>query len=145
MKVLILCTGNSCRSQMAERFFKYYLNEKGTIRAAAEVHSAGIEPTGINPYTVRVMREAGLDLSGQESKSLELFINEEFDYIITVCDHAAAKCPVFPGEGVRLHWPFEDPADATGTEEEILKKFRKVRDEIETRVKNWLRQNPKSR
>jgi len=129
MKVLVLCTGNSCRSQMAEGFLKYYLNKKGLTEAANNVHSAGTNPTEVNPYAVRVMKEAGIDLSGHKSKSLQRFINDEFNYIITVCDKAAEQCPVFP---------LEDPAKATGTEEEILDKFRKVRDKIETRVKYWL-------
>jgi len=138
MKVLVLCTGNSCRSQMAEGFLKYYLNKKGLTEAANNVHSAGTNPTEVNPYAVRVMKEAGIDLSGHKSKSLQRFINDEFNYIITVCDNAAEQCPVFPGEGFRFHWPLEDPAKATGTEEEILDQFRKVRDKIETRVKYWL-------
>ena len=138
MKILVLCTGNSCRSQMAEGYLRHYLNEKGLTEAANNVRSAGTHPTEVNPYAVKVMKEAGIDISGHKSKSLQKYINDEFNYIITVCDQAAEQCPTFPGEGLRFHWPFEDPADATGTEEEILHKFRKVRDEIETRVKYWM-------
>lgn len=145
MKILVLCTGNSCRSQMAEGFLRYYLNKKGLTGAACNVRSAGTEPSGLNPYAVKVMQETGVDISGQASKSVRQFTDQTFDYIITVCDHAADNCPVFPGEGIRFHWPFEDPAGAAGTEEEILIKFRRVRDEIETRIRHWLMLEPELR
>lgn len=132
-KVLFLCTGNSARSQMAEAFLRKYGEER------YEVFSAGLEPKGIHPYTVRVMDEAGLDLSEQRSKDLKEFLGKiHFGYLITVCGHADANCPVFPGMGKRLHWPFDDPAAVRGSEAEILEKFREVRDQIEERVIAWL-------
>lgn len=138
MKILVLCTGNSCRSQMAEGFFRHYLIKKGLTQAAAAIRSAGLKPGGVNPHAIEVMAEMGIDISKHHSKNLNLFINEKFDYIITVCDNAAENCPAFPGDGLRFHWSFEDPAGAKGTEEEILDQFRRVRDEIDNRIKNWL-------
>lgn len=138
MKILVLCTGNSCRSQMAEGLFRKYLQERGLIDAAAAVRSAGLEPSRVNPYAIQVMEEIGIDISRHTSKHLDRFINEEFDYIITVCDNAAEKCPVFPGDGLRFHWPFDDPAKATGSEENILNEFRRVRDEIAEKISHWL-------
>ena len=132
IRVLFLCTGNSCRSQMAEAFLRKYASDR------FEVFSAGLEPKGINPYTIRVMEEIGIDMSAHRSKSLLEYMGKvHFGYLITVCDRAEQKCPVFPGMGVRLHWPFEDPARLEGTEEEKLAKFRQVRDQIEAKVKEW--------
>ena len=124
-KILILCTGNSCRSQMAEGFLKSFDSE-------LEVYSAGTKPAEkINPKAVQVMKEIGIDISNNYPKDVEQFINQSFDYVITVCDNAKETCPVFIGKvGKQIHIGFEDPADATGTEEEILSVFRKVRDEI---------------
>jgi len=124
-KILILCTGNSCRSQMAEGFLKSFDLE-------LEVYSAGTKPAEkINPKAVQVMKEIGIDISNNYPKDVEQFINQSFDYVITVCDNAKETCPVFIGKvGKQIHIGFEDPADATGTEEEILTVFRKVRDEI---------------
>ncbi|MEJ5305062.1 MAG: arsenate reductase ArsC [Ignavibacteria bacterium] len=124
-KILILCTGNSCRSQMAEGFLKSFDSE-------LEVYSAGTKPADkVNPKAVAVMKEIGIDISQNYPKDVEQFINESFDYVITVCDNAKETCPVFMGKvGKQLHIGFEDPAEATGTEEEILAVFRKVRDEI---------------
>lgn len=124
-KILILCTGNSCRSQMAEGFLKSFDSE-------LEVYSAGTKPADkVNPKAVTVMNEIGIDISQNYPKDVEQFINESFDYVITVCDNAKETCPVFMGKvGKQLHIGFEDPAEATGTEEEILAVFRKVRDEI---------------
>ena len=138
-RILVLCTGNSCRSQMAEGFFRRRLEEAGFREAT--VRSAGLEPHGLNPRAVIVMKEAGIDISGQRSTSLEEYLSDEFDFVITVCDNAAEHCPVFPGKGERLHWPFEDPAGATGSESEILDKFREVRDLIDARIKNWVAVN----
>jgi arsenate reductase (thioredoxin) len=132
IRILVLCTGNSCRSQMAEGLFRQY--GQGRI----EVCSAGLEPKGVNPRAIRVMREIGIDISGHQSRHLREFLSEQFDYVITVCDNAAQNCPRFPGEGVKLHWPFDDPAEATGTEEAILDEFRRVRNEIGAKVKEWL-------
>ena len=124
-KILILCTGNSCRSQMAEGFLKSFYSE-------LEVHSAGTNPSiQVHPKAIQVMKEVGIDLSKNHPKMVDQFLNDSFDYVITVCDNAKETCPVFIGKvGKQLHIGFEDPADATGTEEEILSVFRKVRDEI---------------
>ena len=124
-KILILCTGNSCRSQMAEGFLKSFDSE-------LEIYSAGTNPsTHVHPKAIQVMKEVGIDLSKNYPKMVDQFLNDSFDYVITVCDNAKETCPVFVGKVKhRLHMGFEDPADATGTEEEILPVFRKVRDEI---------------
>jgi arsenate reductase len=132
-RVLFLCTGNSARSQMAEAFLRKQAGER------FEVYSAGLEPTEINPYTLRVMQEAGVEMSGQRSKSLQEYIGKlHFGYLITVCSNAEQKCPIFPGMGVRLHWPFEDPAAFEGTDEAKMEMFRQVRDQIEARVASWV-------
>ena len=124
-KILVLCTGNSCRSQMAEEFLKSFDSE-------LEVYSAGTKPSNqVHPKAIQVMKEVGIDLSKNYPKMVDKFLTESFDYVITVCDNAKETCPVFVGKVTnRLHMGFEDPADATGTEEEILHVFRKVRDEI---------------
>lgn len=133
-KVLFLCTGNSARSQMAEALLRKYAGD------VLEVHSAGLEPRGVNPLTVQVMQEAGIDVSHQQSKGIETYLGKAlFQYLITVCDDADQNCPtVWPGVNTRLHWPFEDPAKFAGTEEEKLAKFREVRDLIEQRIKTWV-------
>jgi len=133
-KVLFLCTGNSARSQMAEAFLRKYGDDR------FDAYSAGLEPEGINPYTVRVMGEVGLTLDGQFSKSLTEYMGKvHFGYMITVCADAEEKCPsVFPGMDQRLHWGFEDPAAFVGSEDETMAKFREVRDQIDTRVREWL-------
>ncbi|HHJ50800.1 MAG TPA: arsenate reductase ArsC [Phaeodactylibacter sp.] len=125
MKILILCTGNSCRSQMAEGFLKAFDEQ-------LQVYSAGTEPgEEVNPYAIKVMQELGVDLSHNYPKSVDEFLGEEFDYVITVCDGAKEHCPAFTGKvRHRLHIGFEDPADARGTEEEITNTFRRIRDEI---------------
>ena len=133
-RVLILCTGNSARSQMAEGLLRH---ESG---GRWEVHSAGTHPTTVRPEAVAVMNELGIDISRQWSKSVDEFAGREFDFVITVCDHANAVCPVFPGNTRRLHWPFEDPAAVTGTEEAKLEAFRLVRDQIEARVREFVRE-----
>jgi len=132
-KVLFLCTGNSARSQMAEALLRKYAG------AEFEVYSAGLEPKGIHPSTVRVLDELGIDTSAQASKPLSQYAGKvNFDYLITVCSNADQKCPYFPGMGVRLHWPFDDPAAFEGTEAERLAKFREVRDQIDERVRSWV-------
>jgi len=132
-RVLFLCTGNSARSQMAEAFLRKHAGDR------FEVHSAGLEPKGIHPLTRQVMEEVGLPLDGQRSKSLdEYFMKVQIGYLITVCSNAETRCPTMPGVGVRLYWPFEDPAAFEGTEEERLAKFRQVRDQIEARILAWL-------
>lgn len=133
-RVLFLCTGNSARSQMAEAFLRKHGGDR------FEAHSAGLEPKGINPYTRQVLEEAGMDLAGHSSKDLDAYLGKlHFGYLITVCGNAEARCPVFPGMGVRLHWPFEDPAAFEGSDAEKLAKFRSVRDQIEARILAWLK------
>ncbi len=124
-KILILCTGNSCRSQMAEGFLKSFDSE-------LEVFSAGTKPSSqVHPKAIRVMKEVGIDLSKNYPKHSDQFINDRLDFVITVCDNAKESCPVFLGKvGKQLHIGFEDPAEVTGTEEEILSVFRRIRDEI---------------
>lgn len=133
-RVLFLCTGNSARSQMAEAFLRRYGNGQ------FEVHSAGLEPKGVHPLTIRVLDEAGIDISGHTSKGLETYLGKTlFQTLITVCDDADKNCPtVWPGVINRLHWSFEDPAKFEGTEKERLAKFREVRDQIETKIKEWV-------
>jgi arsenate reductase len=125
VSILILCTGNSCRSQMAEGFLK-------SFDPTLIVTSAGTFPARqVHPLTVRVMKEAGIDLSGHRPKSVDEFLEQSFDYVITVCDDAKETCPVFTGRvGERLHRRFDDPSRVTGTEDEILSEFRRVREEI---------------
>lgn len=132
-KVLFLCTGNSARSQMAEAFLRLVAGER------FEVHSAGLEPSVVNPHTIRVMEEIGVDMSAHRSKSLEDYLGKvHFAYLITVCSRAEEKCPLFPGMGVRLHWPFDDPATETGSDEDKLAKFRQVREEIRVKIMAWV-------
>ncbi len=114
IRILVLCTGNSCRSQIAEGFFRQLGGDR------IEVYSAGLEPKGVNPRAVQVMSEVGVDISRQSSDHVSKYLGQSFDYVITVCDNAAANCPSFPGEGARLHWPFKDPAEATGSEDQIM-------------------------
>ncbi len=132
-KVLFLCSGNSARSQMAEALLRKYAGDK------FGVYSAGIRPIGIIPYTRRVMEEIGISIEGHHSKHVDKYIGKiDFDCLITVCASAEDQCPVFPGAGERIHWDLEDPAAQKGTEEKNLQKFRKVRDQINKRVKEWL-------
>jgi arsenate reductase len=125
MKILVLCTGNSCRSQMAQGFLKSFDKD-------IEVRSAGTDPaSSVSSKAVEVMKEAGIDISNHTPKSVDEFLNEQWDYIITVCDKAKENCPVFIGKVKnRLHMGFEDPAGFTGTEEEVMREFRRVRDQI---------------
>ncbi|MEX2146764.1 MAG: arsenate reductase ArsC [Candidatus Rokuibacteriota bacterium] len=131
-RVLILCTHNSSRSQMAE----------GLLRAAAggdiEVESAGTEATRVHPLAIAAMAERGIDITGHTSKTLDRFVDQPWDDVITVCDSAHETCPVFPKAGRRIHWSFEDPSKATGSEEAKLAVFRRIREEIDARFKAWL-------
>ena len=129
IRVLILCTGNSARSQMAEGLLRHDGGER------FEVHSAGTVPSFVRPQAIEAMREIGIDISGHRSKSVDEFAGQEFDYVITVCDNANANCPVFPGKTKRIHWSFDDPAEALGTEEEKLAVFRRVRNEIAEKLR----------
>ncbi len=130
--MLILCTGNSARSQMAEGLLR---QDAG---ARFEVFSAGVEPTSVRPRAIEVLRELGVDISGQRSKLVEEFSGEDFDYVITVCDNANERCPVFPGKTKRIHWSFEDPAAAIGDGAAKLAVFRRVRDQIRERLSEWV-------
>lgn len=132
-RVLILCTGNSARSQMAEGLLRH---DSGN---AFEVFSAGVEPSFVRPQAIEVMRELGIDISGQRSKSVDEFLGQKFDSVITVCDNANERCPVFPGKTKRIHWSFDDPAAATGDEAEQLAVFRRVRDEIREKLLQFAR------
>ncbi|MCX7744002.1 MAG: arsenate reductase ArsC [Flavobacteriales bacterium] len=124
--ILILCTGNSCRSQMAHGYLEHFLKDK------AHIYSAGIETHGLNPRAVSIMKEDGVDISHHTSNHVNEYINIPFDYIITVCDHAYEHCPYIPGNAIRIHHSFSDPAKATGTDKEIMEAFRVVRNEIRT-------------
>jgi len=122
--VLFLCTGNSARSQMAEGLMRNFRGDE------FEVFSAGVEPKGVHAKAVEAMREIGVDISWQQSKHVDDLQVKEFDYIITLCDHAAQNCPIFPGRGERMHHGFSDPAAVQGSNHEVLEAFRKVRDEL---------------
>jgi len=132
--ILVLCTGNSARSQMAEGLFRH---EGG---AGYMVESAGTKPTHVRPEAIAVMREIGIDISSHRSKSVDQFAGRPFDYVVTVCDNAREHCPVFPATTQRIHWSFEDPAAVEGTEQERLDAFRRIRDEIHAKVREFFRQ-----
>ncbi|MEZ4521430.1 MAG: arsenate reductase ArsC [Thermomicrobiales bacterium] len=132
IRVLFLCTHNSARSQMAEALLRHHGG--GDV----EVHSAGSEPGQVHPLAVRAMAESGVNISGAESKHLDQFIGQNFDYVITVCDRANETCPVFPGDPKRIHWSFDDPSAAAGLEEERFQAFRDVRNLLNMRLQNWL-------
>lgn len=131
-RILFLCTHNSARSQMAEGFLRHLAGDR------FEVASAGTEATRVHPLAIRAMREVGIDLGPHTSKTLDSLWHRPWDYVITVCDSANERCPLFPGPATRLHWSFDDPSQATGGEEERVAVFRRIRDEIETRLKEWL-------
>jgi len=130
-RVLFVCTENACRSQMAEGLLRH---EAG---AAFEVFSAGTKPTQVRPEAVAVMREAGIDISGHRSKSVDEFEGQDFDFVITVCDNAKQSCPIYPEKTKRIHWSIEDPAAVQGSEEEILAAFRRIRDELRLRLQRF--------
>ena len=130
--VLFLCTGNSCRSQMAEGLLRHLAG------AQFEVASAGVEPAGLNPLAVESMAEIGIDISGHCSKRVDEYAGRPFDWVITVCDAVREACPVFPGAVWRLHWSFEDPAAARGSLEERQLVFRRVRDQIAGRIREFV-------
>jgi len=135
-KVMFLCTANRARSQMAEAFLQKYAGDR------FEVYSAGLEPKEVHPYTKKVMEEIGIDISDQRAKGLNQFLGKvHFGYLITVCSKAEEQCPTFPAVGARLFWPFEDPVTFEGSEEEKLNKFREVRDQIDERIKDWLKED----
>lgn len=131
-RILFLCTGNSCRSQMAEGFAKKMLLKN------MEIFSAGLEPKGVHPMAIKVMQEVGIDISKQESKNISEISLDKINIVITLCGDAAERCPIFPGKVERIHWALEDPAKAKGSEEEIAIVFRKVRDNIKSCIINYL-------
>ena len=133
-RVLVLCTHNSARSQMAEGFLRAIAGD------GVEVASAGTEATRVHPLAIRVMDEVGIDLRGHSSKTLDPFLVEPWDYVVTVCDSASERCPMFPGRAQRIHWSFDDPSAATGSDEERLATFRRVRDQIGTRLRAWAKE-----
>jgi arsenate reductase len=130
--VLFLCTGNSCRSQMAEGWLRRLAGDR------FHAFSAGLQPSFVHPLAIEAMREVEIDISGQRSKDVVTFLGQHFSYIITVCDRARDACPIFPGPSMREHWAVEDPATAAGSHDERMRTFRKVRDEIEARVRGFL-------
>ena len=123
-KVLVLCTGNSCRSQIAEAYLRHFAGEK------AAIYSAGVETHGVNPRAISTMKEDGIDISQHTSNIIDEYVNIDFDFVITVCDNAKERCPYFPTKAKKFHQNFPDPAKATGTEEAILEQFREVRQMI---------------
>ena len=131
--VLILCTGNSARSQMAEGLLRHFGGDK------FDVESAGVISSFVRPLAIEAMKEIGIDISNHRSKSVTEFVNQTFDYVITVCDNAKESCPVFPASAERLHWSFDDPAEATGNEREQLTVFRRVRDEIREKLNDFIK------
>ena len=132
-RVLILCTGNSCRSQMAEGLWRKLGGSEW------EAVSAGADPAGyVHPLAIRAMQEVGVDLADARSKPAGIFADQAFDLVVTVCEHARESCPAFPRAARTLHWPFEDPSDAPGSEPERLAEFRRTRDRIEARIRRFL-------
>jgi len=134
-KVLFLCTGNSCRSQMAEGWLRNLAGDR------FDVVSAGTQPVGLNPYAVTVMQEVNVDISNHVSEPVDPYLEQQFDYVITVCDQAQEACPNFPKASTMLHWSFEDPVKAKGTYEQQMSVFRKIRDEIADRIREFVKKN----
>ncbi|MDB5155815.1 MAG: Protein-tyrosine phosphatase, low molecular weight [Mucilaginibacter sp.] len=130
-KVLVLCTGNSCRSQIAEGYLRHFAGNK------AEIYSAGIETHGVNPKAIEVMKRDGIDLSAHTSNNINEYMDIDFDFVITVCDNAKESCPYFPSNAVKLHHNFPDPAKATGNDEQVMDKFCEVRDLIKEYAKKF--------
>ena len=135
MNILVLCTGNSCRSQLAEGYLRKFAGDK------ANIYSAGIETHGVNPRAIATMKEDGIDISKHTSNNVDEYANIDFDYIITVCDNAKEACPVFPSKAKKFHFNFPDPAKAKGTEEEIMAQFRSVREMIKDYTQNFVKEN----
>jgi len=135
IRILVLCTGNSCRSQIAEGYLKYYAKDK------AEIYSAGVETHGVNPKAITIMQEDGIDISGHTSNTIEEYDTIAFDFVITVCDHAKERCPFVASKAIKMHYNFPDPAKATGTENEILEEFRKVRNSIKDYCRKFIEEH----
>ena len=134
-KVLVLCTGNSCRSQIAEGYLRYFAGQK------AEIFSAGVETHGVNPKAIATMKDDGIDISNHTSNNIDEYRNIDFDFVITVCDNAKERCPFFPTKAQKFHYNFPDPAKATGTDEEIAEEFRKVRQQIKEYCEDFVAEN----
>lgn len=137
MNILVLCTGNSCRSQIADGYLKHFAGDGATI------YSAGVETHGVNPRAIAIMAEDSIDISGHTSNHVDEYLGIDFDHVITVCDNAVERCPVFPSTAQKWHHNFPDPAKATGTEIEIMSEFRKVRDMIKKYCSNFVETNLK--
>lgn len=133
--ILVLCTGNSCRSQIAEGYLRYFAGDK------ANIYSAGIETHGVNPQAIQVMADDGIDISAHTSNHVDEYLTIPFDVVITVCDKANEACPYFPGKVQRFHYNFPDPAKATGTPEEVMNEFKRVRDMIKTYAADFVKQH----
>jgi arsenate reductase len=134
-KILVLCTGNSCRSQIAEGYLRFYANNK------AEIYSAGVETHGVNPRAIATMKEDNIDISQHTSNNIEEYLNIEFDYVITVCDNAKERCPFFPSKAKKFHKNFPDPAKSIGNEQEIMEEFRIVRQMIKNYSQEFVKSN----
>lgn len=134
-KILVLCTGNSCRSQIAEGYLRHFAAGK------AELYSAGVETHGVNPRAIATMKEDGIDISGYTSNHIDEYRDIDFDYVITVCYNARERCPYFPSRAQRFHHNFPDPAKATGTEAEIMERFRSVREQIKQFSRDFIRRH----
>jgi len=134
-RVLVLCTGNSCRSQIAEGYLQHFAGNK------AKVYSAGVETHGVNPRAIATMKEDGIDISNHTSNNIDEYFDIDFDFVITVCDNAKERCPYFPTRAMKFHQNFPDPAKATGTEEEISNQFREVRQMIKNFAEKFLAEN----
>ncbi len=135
MNILVLCTGNSCRSQIADGYLKHFAGDRATI------YSAGVETHGVNPRAIAIMAEDGIDISGNTSNNVDEYLGIDFDHVITVCDNAVERCPVFPSTAQKWHHNFPDPAKATGTEQEIMSEFRKVRDMVKSYCEQFVANN----
>jgi len=135
IKILVLCTGNSCRSQIADGYLKFFSGEK------ADVYSAGVETHGVNPRAIATMKEDDIDISNHTSNHIDEYRNIDFDFVITVCDNAKERCPYFPAKAKKFHYNFPDPAKASGTEEEINQQFRQVRQQIKDYCKLFVADN----
>lgn len=135
MRILVLCTGNSCRSQMAEGYLRHF------ARGKAEVYSAGVETHGVNPRAIAIMKEDGIDISHHTSNNLDAYRDLSFDHVITVCDNARERCPWFPTTAQKHHHNFTDPAKATGSEAQIMAAFSRVRDEIKAYCRDFVNQH----
>ena len=135
VSILLLCTGNSCRSQMAEGYLRHFVGER------VDVYSAGVETHGVNLKAIAIMKEDGIDITAHTSNHVEDYLNIPFDFVITVCDSAAEKCPVFPSKAIKIHYSFDDPAKAVGGEAAIQATFREVRDQIKSYCKDFVASN----